>query len=88
VEDASVTSNRCESIGNNCIFNRRKAALMFDQVRDLFATHPLLGLVAVELIAGVSILALALLDSCKERRALRRSERECSELERLFSLQG
>jgi hypothetical protein len=59
---------------------------MFDQVIGLFETHPLLGLVLVELIAGVCILALVLLDSSKERKALRRAARECRELERLFSL--
>jgi hypothetical protein len=59
---------------------------MFDQARDLFETHPLLGLVVVELITGVCILALVLLDSSKERKAFRRAARECRELERLFSL--
>ena len=59
---------------------------MFDQVRVLFETHPLLGLVVVELITGVCILALVLLDSTKERKALRRAARECLELERLFTL--
>jgi hypothetical protein len=55
---------------------------MFDQVTDLFETHPLLGLVVVELITGVCILALVLLD----KKALRRAARECRELERLFFL--
>jgi hypothetical protein len=59
---------------------RRNAALMFDQVKDLFETYPLLGLVVMGLITGVNILALILLD----RKALRRAERECRELERLL----
>ena len=53
---------------------------MFDQVKDLFETYPLLGLVVVGLITVVNILALVLLD----RRALRRAAGECRELERLF----
>jgi hypothetical protein len=53
---------------------------MFDQAKDLFEAYPLLGLVVVGLIAGVSILGLVLLD----RKARRRAARECLELERLF----
>ena len=53
---------------------------MFDKMKDLFETYPLLCLVVVGLITGVGILSLVLLD----RRALRRAAGECRELERLF----
>jgi len=59
---------------------------MFGQITGLFETHPLLGLLVVELITGVCILALVWLDSSKERKTLHRAARECRELERLFSL--
>jgi hypothetical protein len=53
---------------------------MFDQVKGLFGAYPPLFLVVMFFITGGNILALILLD----RRALRRAERECRELERLF----
>jgi hypothetical protein len=53
---------------------------MFDQVKELFEAYPPLVLVVMFVITGGNILALILLD----KRALRRAERECRELERLF----
>ena len=53
---------------------------MFDQVKDLLEAYPPLVLAVIFLLTGGNILALILLD----RRALRRAERECRELERLF----
>ena len=53
---------------------------MFDQVKDFLEAYPPLVLVVIFLMTGGNILALILLD----RRALRRAERECRELERMF----